>query len=412
MRRLRAWLSRVVGFVRPGHGERDFDAELDSHLELHVADELRAGCTPDEARRRALAALGGVAAVREAQREQRGLPLLESLGQDLRYAVRGLRRRPGFAAACIATLALGIGANSAIFSVVQGVLLAPLPYRAPDQLLALWIENPVLGRGPGPMAGADVRELRESLTTVSGVEGFQTNVIPIAVGSGGDAVDAQAVLISPGVFDLLGRDALVGRGLRDADCQDAVVLSHGFWRRRFGADPSIVGCGVMVGGRAVTIVGVMPAGFTFPYPSMLRSPVSFTASADVDLWLALELAATRTAPAGARLLGAVARTAPGRSAGEAEAALDAAWARIVAANPSTHDGWQLRVASLHEDAVAPVRPMLILLLDASASCCSPPASTSPTSCWRVAWPGRVSWPCGRRSEPVARGYGSKGWSRA
>ena len=197
MRRLRAWLSRVVGFVRPGRGERDFDAELDSHLELHVADELRAGCTPDEARRRALAALGSVAAVREAQREQRGLPLLDSLGQDLQYAVRGLRRRPGFAAACIATLALGIGANSAIFSVVQGVLLAPLPYRAPDQLLALWIENPALGRGPGPMAGADVRELRESLTTVSGVEGFQTNVIPIAVGSGGDAVDAQAVLVSP-----------------------------------------------------------------------------------------------------------------------------------------------------------------------------------------------------------------------
>jgi putative ABC transport system permease protein len=362
VRVLRAWLWRVAGFLRPERGERDFDAELESHLELHVADERRAGHSTEEARRRALASLGSLAAVREAQRERRGLPRLDSLGQDLHYALRGLRRRPGFAAACIATLALGIGVNSAIFSVVRAVLLAPLPYRAPDQLLALWIENPAVGRGPGPMAGADVLELRESFAGVGGVEAFQANVIPISVGSGGDTVDAQAVRVAPNVFELLGRDALVGRVLRDADRHDAVVLGHGFWQRRFGADPTIVGRGVAVGGRAVTVVGVMPAGFTFPYPSMLRAPVSFTASSDIDLWLALDLPAARTAPAGARLIGAVARTAPGRSAGEAQPALEAAWARIVAANPSTHDGWQLRVTSLHEDAVAPVRPMLVLLL--------------------------------------------------
>ncbi len=362
MRALRAWLWRIAGFLRPVRGDREFADELASHLELHVADELRAGRSPAEARRRALAAFGSIAAVREAHRDRRGLPALESLGLDLRYTVRGLRRRPGFAVACVTTLGLGIGVNGAIFGIVQGVLLEPLPYRAPDQLLALWIDNPELGRGPSPMAGADILELREPLTSVTGVEAFQTRVVPVTVGSGADAVDAHAVQVTPGTFALLGREAVIGRGLRDGDRQEAVVISHGLWQRRFGADPAIVGRGVTVGGRPVTVVGVMPVGFTFPYPSMLRAPVSFTASSEIDLWLALDPPTTRAGDAGGRFLGAVTRLSPGRTVSEAEAEMRAAWARIAAANPATHAGWRLRVASLHEDAVGTVRPTLLLLL--------------------------------------------------
>ena len=129
MRTLRAWWSRLLGFIAPNRGEREFADELQSHLDHHIDDNIRAGMTPDEARRRALVKLGSVASVKESHRDRRGLPVVESLMQDARYALRGIRRQPSFAAACIATLALGIGANSAIFSVVNGVLFAPLPYR-------------------------------------------------------------------------------------------------------------------------------------------------------------------------------------------------------------------------------------------------------------------------------------------
>src|SRR5687768_2617443 len=134
MKTLRAWLARVAGFVAPDQGERDFDAELQSHLDHHIDDNLRAGMTPAEARRHALVKLGSPASVKEAHRDRRGLPNLESLVQDVRYALRGLGRNRAFTAACVATLALGIGVNSAIFSVVNAVLFAPLPYERPGQL--------------------------------------------------------------------------------------------------------------------------------------------------------------------------------------------------------------------------------------------------------------------------------------
>src|SRR5688572_19812517 len=134
MRALRAWIVRVIGFVRPGDAERDFAEELQSHVDLHVEDNLRAGMTPEEARRQALVRLGSAASIAEAHRDRRGLPAVDSLMQDGRYAVRALLRNRAFALACVLTLALGIGVNSAIFSVVNAVLFAPLPYHKPEQL--------------------------------------------------------------------------------------------------------------------------------------------------------------------------------------------------------------------------------------------------------------------------------------
>src|SRR5918993_2661070 len=169
MRHLLAWIARLIGFIRPGRGEREFADELESHLQLHIADNLRAGMSPDEARRRALIKLGSVASVSEAHRDRRGLPALESVIQDVRHALRGLLRNRAFALACVLTLALGIGVNSAIFSVVNGVLFAPLPYDRPEQLITIWTSHPEIRRQANAMSRENARDLERTMTTIDGL---------------------------------------------------------------------------------------------------------------------------------------------------------------------------------------------------------------------------------------------------
>lgn len=368
MRTMRALVSRVIGLFRSDRSDRDFAAEIDSHLQLHVDDNIRAGMSPDEARRVALVKLGSPAAVTQAYRERRGLPRLESLWQDIRYAMRGLRRNPGFAAACIATLALGIGVNSAIFGVVNGVLLTPLPYERPDRLVSIWTRHPEVQRDLSATSVANALDLRRMLTTVSGLEVLQANVIPTSVVVNAEPVPAQAVLMMPGMFALLGRDAMIGRALREGDASGTIVLSHAFWLRHFGADPSVVGREINEGRRLLTVVGIMPREFTFPYASMLRASVSFTSSADVDFWAALAPGAPNAAsntPEVTRttqLFAVVARLEDGVTLTEAQADLAVAWRQLAQSYPDANAGWEALAVPLHDQTVAPVRSALLLLL--------------------------------------------------
>jgi len=368
MRTIRAWWSRLLGFVSPNRGERDFADELQSHLDLHIDDNIRAGMTPGEARRRALATLGSVASVSEAHRDRRGLPRIESIIQDARYALRGMRRNRSFAAACIGTLALGIGANSAIFSVVNGVLFAPLPYHEPERLVSIWIRNPEIRREPSPLSAPDVMELRRMLKTAD-VEAMQANIIPAALIVGGEVVPAQGVLMTAGMFRMLGRAPIVGRLFEAGDGLDAIVISHAFWQRQFGGDPNVIGRSVSDGRRSLTIVGVMPPEFLFPYPSMLRASVTFTASSDVDFWAELSniVAVDRAyLDRTTRLIAVVARLKDGVGLDAARADVDAAWRSLAQAYPDVNGGWQAAVVPLHEQAVGGVRTQLLLLLGSVA----------------------------------------------
>ncbi len=359
---LRAWLLRVLGVVRPRGGEQDFAEELQSHIDLHTADNIRAGMTPDEARRRALAKLGSVAAVQEAQRDRRGLPALESIAQDLRYAIRGLARTRGFALACVMTLALGIGVNSAIFSVVNAVLFAPLPYERPEQLITIWTSHPEIRREANAMSRENALDLARTMTTIDGLGMVQANIIPGTVPINGEGVTVNGAQVTASVFDVLGTPPLHGRTLQRGDDPSVIVISHGFWQRQFGGDPGVVGRTFGQGRTAARVVGVMPRGFTLPYPSMLQATVSFVASSEVDFWIPLLDPKPGSTDRGARMHAVVARVKDGVSIDAARADLTNAWRALADAYPDVNGGWSAHAVPLHQQAVAPVRSGMLLLL--------------------------------------------------
>ena len=259
MRQLRAWFLRLGGLFDSAHREKDLAAEMASHLQMHIEDNLREGMSAAEARRQAMIKLGGVEQTKENCRDRRGLPFLEVLLQDLRFGVRMFVKNPGFAVAAVITLALGIGANTALFSVVNGVLLRPLPYRDPSRLVVVSLFNQKT-QETFPLCDADFLDWRaqnQVFTAVAAFSGARFNI----TGSGapeqvlGDEVTAE-------FFSTLGVKPSLGRTfLPDEDrpgSPRAVVLSYNHWRRRYGSNPGVIGQTIMLNGSNSTVIGVMP----------------------------------------------------------------------------------------------------------------------------------------------------------
>ena len=265
MKRIRVWFRRLAGLVHRERRDREFDLELEAHLHMHVDDNVRAGMTIDEARRHALIKLGGIEQTKEQYRDRRGVPWLDTWFKDVRFALRLMGRSPGFSAVILATLAIGIGANTVMFSVVNTLLLRPLPYHDSSRLLFIQTVQASRREAGGVTSPPDFYEYRAKNRTLDHFDAFYTR--PFNLTGGQDPERVTTLIVSPGFFSALGLQPALGRGFVSADEQwgahRVLILSDGLWRRRFGADPHVVGQPLTVNGEPYVIVGVLPGTFSF-----------------------------------------------------------------------------------------------------------------------------------------------------
>jgi len=263
--------------------DRDLDDELQAAVETLAARHVEAGMEPRAARRaaiRALAGPGGIEQVRAAIRENRTGAALDALALDVRYGWRGLRKAPGLTATLVATLALGIGANTAIFSVVHAMLLKPLPYRDADRLAFIWLDRTStaatisgLGYPRGPMSGPDLRNLREGTRTFEAFGGIWASGT-IALTEDGEPEQLRGALVTTNFFDVLGVSPALGRGFRFEDIAagaaeggaQALLIGWDLFQRRYGGNPSVIGRRIRLNEGFATIVGVLPRGFRLLLP--------------------------------------------------------------------------------------------------------------------------------------------------
>ena len=348
IRHLRAWLVRLAGLFGQGKRDRELAEELESHLQMHIEDNLKAGLSPGEARRRALIELGGVEQTKEDVRRQRGVPLLEDLWKDLRYGARMLRREPGFTFVAVVTMALGIGANAAIFSVVNTVLLRPLPYEAADRLVWVWDINPAIGLHRSPSSGPNFDDWRRQTTSfeyLAAFTGWSFNLTEV-----GEPERLQGAMASPHLFPMLGVSPVIGRLFtpeeEEAGRQRVAVISHGLWQRRFGADPDVISRPVILNDESYTIVGVMPPDFRIPYQA--------------EVWTPLAMDVLRPGR-GSHFLNVIARLQPGVSIGQAQTEMDNVAEELQRQHPGSNTGWGVELEPLHQRLVGEVKLALWVL---------------------------------------------------
>ena len=350
MRRLRATVVRIGGLFGKTRRDRELAAEMDSHLQMQIDDNVRAGMTPDAARRQALVRFGGVEAVKEAYRDRRGLPLIETTMQDVRYAVRTLRRNPGFTTVAAITLALGIGGNTAMFSVVHAVLVRPLPYPESDRLVRVWstFSNEV---GRGPSALPDYRAWRSGSRTTTAMGAFHTRHYNLTGLDRPERLEGAPVTAS--LWTVLAVPPTAGRVFGpDAERwgrHRVVVLGEALWRHRFGGDPGAIGRTIMLDGEAFTIVGVMPATFRVGGAgTQIWTPISYPPGDSMD---------TRSN----HFVQILARLKPGITVSQAQQDLSLTAEQINRTLPE-NAGMGVAVRAWQQHVVGDVQFVLILLL--------------------------------------------------
>jgi putative ABC transport system permease protein len=335
----------------------DIDREMRSHLELQVEANIRTGMSPDEARVQALRSFGNVNKAVDAAYDVKGGGLLESLTQDVRYGVRMLAKHRAFTAVAVFTLALGIGANTAIFSVVNELLLRPLPYRDADRIVMLWEVTPE-GRHQNTTSRANFRAWRSQNTSYENVAAFSDQRFNLT--GDGEPEELSVQMATPELFKILGVDPLLGRTfLPDDDGKPPVaVLSYGLWQRRFGGQASVIGQPITLSSVKFTVIGVMPANFQFHIKQ--RSGTGRPA----ELWTILPMTVGPGANERGRFLSVVGKLKDGVTVDRAAAELRTIEARLSDEVPQFNKNFSAEVLPLREQFFGNVRRPLWLMLGA------------------------------------------------
>jgi predicted permease len=346
---------RLSAFFAKSKEERELDAELRTHLELLERENIRRGMNPDEARYAARREFGGVEQTKEAHREQRGLPFLDTLWQDLRFALRIFAKKPGFTAIAVATLALGIGANTAIFTVVHSVLIQALPYPQENRLTVVW--STFSNEGRGPASGPELIALRERSRLIEEFGGIWAQSGALTGESEPEHV--RLGLLTSNFLSMLAAKPQLGRFFLPEEqgtySVKAVILGDALWRHRFGANPRLIGQSVRLNGHPVTVVGVMPANFKIIFPEGSSVP----AEMDAFVPFASNLAEDPRDQCYIRVIGRLRKEA---TIPQAQAELDSIATQLRSEfTVFSEQALGLQVVPLHGDVVRNVRPALLAL---------------------------------------------------
>jgi predicted permease len=341
--------------------ERELERELSFHLNQQIEENIGRGMLPDEARRVAIRSLGGMAQIQEECRDMRRTDLVETIWNDLRYAFRTLCRTPGFAVVLVLTMALAIGANSAIFSVINGVLLRPLPYPNPDRLVCIYFNSDAQPKfALNPYDFRDFRERNRTFESVAAISPYNAQLS----GSGGEPVKLTSLAVTAGYFGMLGVSPELGREFTTDDELPGhgrlAVLSNRLWRSQFGSAGDIIGRTITINALPFTVVGVMP-------PTARHPGNNYHAVADgdtVDLWAPFTFEGDPNSR-GSHFINGFGRLKPGVSVEQGNADLSAVLSVLAREHPGDQ-GWRVKLTPLYQETVGSSRRMLLVLLGAVA----------------------------------------------
>src|SRR5512143_1674777 len=354
--------SRIRAALRALFLRRAVETQIDEEMRFHIDMETRKlverGLPREEARREALLSFGGVEKYKEASRDATGASILETLLQDARYGARGLRRNPVFAAAAIATLALGIGANAAIFSVVHGVFLQALPYGGGERLVRLRQDAPGINVADTPFSPVEIADYAARNRTLEGLAEYHSMWFVLLGKSEPERV--QTGVVAANYFDVLGVKPVLGRTFRSGEdapgAEPLLVLSHDYWMRSWGGDPRVIGKALRMNDRVHTVIGILPPMPAYPD--------------DNDVYMPVSACPFRSRPAmshnrSMRMVQVFARLKPGVSLAAASADLNGIAQSLAAQYPASYplkgSGFALTAVSLREELTQSARPTFLVL---------------------------------------------------
>jgi predicted permease len=351
---LRLIYSRLYGLLRKNRIEQEMDDEMRFHLLMRTRENIERGMRPDEAEREARRRFGNVGRVKDLARDLKGGGFMETLLQDLRYAVRMLRKNPGFTAVAALTLALGIGANTAIFSVVNAVLLRPYPYKDQDRLVWLWETRlPEVPRFPP--SPANFLDWQKQNTVFEQLEAVNVRDFNLIGGAYPERI--RGMLITHGLFSLLGVRPQIGRDFFPDEDQpghsNVAILSHELWERRFGGDPNILNQSILLDDQQFTVIGVMP-------------PSRGLRWRDTDIWTPIAFTAEQVQNRRGGVVNVIGRLKPEVTFEQARSEMSLIAGRLANQYPDTNAECNVSIFPLHEHVVSEIRPTLLLLLGAVA----------------------------------------------